>query len=113
MMICLCSSFSETPNLRQFLENWRRDFLSSVDARAIVMYLKGERLIPEPVATRIEGALTGRDANGHLFEHLLRQGVPENLAKVFEIMKNEPGYDRMNRLGEEMGNKLSLYLSCK
>ena len=110
MTICLCSLFSET-DLRKFLQYRHEDFVSFVDARAIVMYLKGEHLIPEPVSTRIESALTMRDANGLLFEHLLHQGVPGKLARVFEVMKNEPGYDRMNKLGEEMGNELSLYLS--
>jgi hypothetical protein len=97
--------------LSQFLLNHQQDFVKYAEAKSIALSLKCERLIPEKVATQVEQAQTRKDANCLLFEHLVNQGGTCTLQQIFGIMKNELGYDQMNRLGQEMDYNFHLLIS--
>jgi ankyrin repeat protein len=89
--------------LRSFYDGIRRD----AEATAVTAELRKQKVIPEPVETKIRRALDRKEANGHLYDHLLSQATVKTLRIVCDVFIKEEGYPRMNELGERMKKELA------
>ena len=83
--------------------------MDDVVAKAIAMELHQRGIIAEAVRTRIERALSAREANGHLYDHLCSYATWESLELFCKVLMSEDneGYTRMKELGAEMLQKLN------
>ena len=83
--------------------------MDDVVAKAIAMELRQRGIIPEAVQTRIERALSAREANAHLYDHLYSCATWERLELFCKVLmsKDNEGYPRMKELGAEMFKKIS------
>ena len=69
-----------------------------------VQDLRDEGIIPESVETDIKRAKTGRDANGHLYQHLRNQATVETMYKLYDVWAHfsAEGNDKQKQLASNM-----------
>ena len=65
-------------------------------------------VISEAVRTKIDRALSKREANGIFYDHLCSFGTWDSLKTLCEILKGDDyaGYTRMQQLAEDMEKEL-------
>lgn len=87
-----------------FLRQNYEKFMNDVVAKAIAMELHHRDIILEEVRTKIERALSAREANGHLYDHLCSSATWERLELFCKVLMSEDneGCARMKELGVEM-----------
>ena len=77
-----------------------------VHAKAVVLKLRSEKIIPETVETQIKESKSADEAKDALFEHLRNQATLEGLRRFCSIMTESEGYQRMQRFGKDLQTRL-------
>ena len=108
----ILSTPATKPKIKEILRNVRSDFHECVDAEAISSDLVNSGIIPDKVKGKIEKADDMRTANGHLYEHLSRQGTESSVMKAIDIMSETEGYPRMNEFGKKWREKIEGLFVC-
>ena len=79
-----------------------------LEAKVVAMDFHHQDVISEAVRTKIDRALSKREANGIVYDHLCSFGTWDSLRTFCEILKGEDcaGYTRMQQLAEDMEKEL-------
>ena len=96
-----------TRDVEVFLRLFYNDIRRDAEATAVAAELRRQRVIPEAIETKIKIAQDRKEANGHLYDHLLSQATVKTLRIVCDVFIKEEGYPRMNELGERMKKDLA------
>ena len=66
--------------------------------------------LPAPVCSSVRQASSEEDAARELFKHFQKQGTPDTIRSLCDVMTGLKGYHNMNHLGEKMKNDEDLPL---
>lgn len=84
----------------------RKDFLSKVNAKAIVEEVKAEGIIPESVESEIISSKSRSEQNRILFTHVLDEAPLDRVRKLCDIMVAAEGYGKMIAFGRRLLDRL-------
>ena len=84
--------------------------LEVVQAEEIVSRLEVTCPLPPRVCSSIKRASSEEDAARELFKHFQKQGTPDTIRSLCDVMTGLKGYHNMNHLGEKMKNDEDLLL---
>ena len=86
--------------------------LEVVEAEEIASRLEVSQTCPLPsrVCNSIRRANSEEDAARELFKHFQKQGTPDTIRSLCDVMTELRGYANMKRLGEKMKNDEDLSL---
>ena len=94
--------------MADLVRSFYKPIMDNLDAKAVAMDFHHQEVISEAVRTKVDRALSKREANGVVYDHLCFFGTWGSLRTFCEILKGEDyaGYTRMQQLAEDMEKKL-------
>ena len=117
-IVCQISSYQfgiSSPDKKFSSENFMKKYmdvksLKVVQAEEIVPRLEVTCPFPPRVRSSVKRASTEEDAARELFKHFQKQGTPDTIRALCDVMMGLEGYANMNHLGEKMKNDEDLLL---
>ena len=88
------------------IENYTKEFLHEMDAKAIALQLEVQGLIPESVKHEIQHSKCKNDANTHLLKFLKEGASEEQLLGTFKVASEETEYGRMSQFAANILQQL-------
>ena len=98
----------ESTFINAILKKHHGKFIECVDTKSIIDELEDAKIVPSTLVNEMKNVDLRKSASS-LYRHMEKQGDIESLKDLCELMINEAGYPRMNKLGEDMKEDLSSF----